>query len=105
MEVSPFFITLAVILLAAKLGGELAERSGQPAVLGELIAGVLVGPSLLGWVPADAPVLHLLSEVGICLLLFEVGLETDLKELLDVGKSAMLVAFVGVILPFVLGYA
>ncbi|MBI1746089.1 MAG: cation:proton antiporter [Acidobacteria bacterium] len=105
MEVGHFFLTLAVLLMSAKIAGELAERVGQPAVLGELIVGVILGPSVMGLVPADNGVLHLFAEVGICLLLFEIGLETDLKELLAVGWSAFLVACVGVLLPFIIGYS
>lgn len=105
MSVSRFFLTLVVILVGAKLGGELAERRGQPAVLGELLAGVLLGSSGFGWIPPDSEIFRLLSEVGICLLLLEVGLETDLGELLGVGLSAVLVAMIGVLLPFLLGWA
>ena len=96
------------MLVAAKLLGELAERIGQPAVLGELIAGVLLGGSLLGVVPSDGPaaeVVHVLAELGVVLLLFEIGLETDLREMFRVGTASLSVATVGVVLPFVLGFA
>jgi Kef-type K+ transport system membrane component KefB len=93
----------AAALLGAKLLGEFAERIGQPAVLGELLAGVVLGPPLLGWVPASAGLL-LLAEIGIILLLFEVGVETDLEELLRVGGPAFAVAIAGMIMPFVGGY-
>ena len=101
------FLVLAAMLIAAKLLGELAERFGQPAVLGELLAGVLLGGSVLGIVPADgtgAEIIHVLAELGVVLLLFEIGLETDLKEMFRVGTASMSVAAVGVILPFVLGF-
>jgi Kef-type K+ transport system membrane component KefB len=95
---------LVVVLTMAKLAGALAQRLGQPAVLGELIGGVLTGPSLLGWVdPHDQGVL-LLAELGVLILLFAIGLETDLAQLLRVGITSMTVAVVGVVLPFVLGY-
>jgi Kef-type K+ transport system membrane component KefB len=100
-------VALSAILLAAKLFGDLAERIGQPAVLGELIAGVLLGPSLLGIIPADGPleeVLHVVAELGVILLLFEIGLETDLREMFRVGPAALSVAAVGVVVPFALGY-
>lgn len=103
-----FFLTLIAILIGAKLLGELAERLGQPAVLGELIAGVLIGPSLLGFLPTAGPtsdIVHLLAEVGVAVLLFEIGLETDLKEMFRVGGSAATVAVVGVAAPFLMGFA
>ncbi len=98
-----FLLAFAAALLGAKLFGEAAERIGQPAVLGELLAGVLLGPSVLGWVPLSHGLL-LLAEIGVILLLFEVGLETDLQELLKVGGAALAVALVGMILPFAGGY-
>jgi Kef-type K+ transport system membrane component KefB len=81
----------------------LSERLGQPAVLGELLAGVLLGPSVLGLVPLTGSVL-LLAEIGVILLLFEVGLETDLGELARVGGPALVVALVGMALPFLGGF-
>ncbi|MGH7580813.1 MAG: cation:proton antiporter [Gemmatimonadales bacterium] len=107
VDVARFFLVLAAILAAAKLLGELAERIGQPAVLGELIAGVLLGASALGVVPADgveAELVHVLAELGVLLLLFEIGLETDLREMFRVGPAALAVALVGVALPFGFGY-
>ncbi len=99
------YLGLLVILLAgAKLGGALLQRIGQPAVLGELLAGVALGASLLGWVDAKDEVLTLLKELGVIILLFEIGLETDLKKLLQVGGASAAVALVGVALPFALGY-
>jgi Kef-type K+ transport system membrane component KefB len=108
LPIPTLLVTLAAILLAAKLLGDLAERIGQPAVLGELVAGVLLGPSLLGVVPTSgslADVLHVVAELGVILLLFEIGLETDLREMFRVGPAALAVAAVGVVVPFVLGYA
>jgi Kef-type K+ transport system membrane component KefB len=101
------FLALAAMLLAAKLLGELAERIGQPAVLGELIGGVLLGSGALGIVPqhgAGAETVHVLAELGVLLLLFEIGLETDLKEMFRVGTASLAVAVVGVLIPFGLGY-
>jgi Kef-type K+ transport system membrane component KefB len=103
-ELGSFLVAFAAALFGAKLLGELCERIGQPAVLGELLAGVLLGPSVLGLVPLSAGIL-LLAEIGVILLLFEVGLETDLGELLAVGGPAMTVAVVGMLLPFLGGYA
>jgi Kef-type K+ transport system membrane component KefB len=102
-ELGTFLLAFAVALLGAKFFGELAERIGQPAVLGELFVGILLGPSLLGLVPLSAGIL-LVAEIGVLLLLFEVGLETDLGELVRVGGAAMAVAVVGMVLPFAGGY-
>src|SRR5262245_20789019 len=92
------------MLVAAKAAGGLARRLGQPSVLGELVAGVALGPSLLGWVDPGREVFHLLGELGVVVLLFLIGLETDLKALMKVGGEAATVALVGVVLPFALGY-
>ncbi|HEX6587894.1 MAG TPA: cation:proton antiporter [Longimicrobiales bacterium] len=104
MAVDQFLFVLIAILVGAKLLGELAERFGQPAVLGELLAGVLLGASVLDVVHHDEEVIHLLAEVGVIVLLFEIGLETQLKKLLRVGAASGLTAIVGVVLPFVLGW-
>jgi Kef-type K+ transport system membrane component KefB len=104
LDIGAFLLSFAVALLAAKACGDLAQRIGQPAVLGELVAGVLVGPSVLGLVPLSTGI-FLLAEIGVLLLLFEVGLETDLQELLAVGGPAMAVALAGMALPFGGGWA
>src|SRR5215208_6533231 len=104
VSVEQFLLLLAVVLVAAKVLGELAERIGQPAVVGELVAGVLLGPSVIGFVDPTLPALHLTAEIGVVLLLFGIGLETDLKRLMSVGGAAFTVAVVGVALPFALGY-
>lgn len=104
MEVHVFFLTLLTILLTARLLGELAARIGIPPVIGELAAGVLLGPSLLGWV-APSTVIRLLAEIGIILLLFEVGLETDVLRLIRTGAKSLVVATAGVVLPFGFGFA
>ncbi len=97
-------LSLAIVLASAKVVGELAERIGQPAVLGELVAGVLLGPSLLSVADPSQPWLHLFGEIGVVILLFEIGLETDLKRLVKVGGVAFTVALAGVAVPFALGY-
>jgi Kef-type K+ transport system membrane component KefB len=109
VDVAHIFFILLVILLAAKVAGELFERIGQPAVLGELVAGIVLGTSMLGIVPVDpvdpyGSVIHVMAEIGVAILLFEVGLETDLREMFRVGSAAFTVAVVGVALPFVFGY-
>ena len=103
MEVHTFFLNLMIILLTARVFAELAARLQVPAVIGELLAGVVLGPSLLGWL-APTEAIHLLAEIGIILLLFEVGLETDVGRLIATGAKSLLVATVGFILPFVFGF-
>jgi Kef-type K+ transport system membrane component KefB len=102
-------IGIVVILLIAKLGGELFERIGQPTVLGELVGGIIIGNLvLLGFAAAEPlktnEVISALAEIGVIILLFEVGLESDLKEMAEVGWSSLLVAVLGVIVPFFLGW-
>jgi Na+:H+ antiporter len=103
MQLHEFFLIFAIVLIAARLFSELASRAGIPAVIGELAAGLLLGPSLLGWVSPDAT-MELLAEIGIILLLFEVGMDTDIYRLAQAGMGPVLVAVVGFTLPFVLGY-
>jgi Kef-type K+ transport system membrane component KefB len=104
MSVPEFLFILICVLAAAKLFGELAERIGQPAVLGELVAGVLLGSSVAGIVDPGVEIVHLLAEVGVILLLFQIGLETNLGRLLQVGPAAATVAVTGVFLPFLGGF-
>ena len=99
-----FLATLIAIILATKLFGALAQRLGQPAVLGELIAGVVLGGSVLGIIDPHGPVIFALAELGVLILLFEIGLHTEIGSLVRVGGSAATVGVVGVILPFVGGY-
>ena len=103
MEFRDLLIGLAIVWLAAKVAGEAMERIGQTAVLGELLAGVIIGPGVLGLVH-ESPILHSLAELGIVILLFEVGLESDLSGLVKAGIQATLVALVGVALPFAVGF-
>lgn len=104
MESHVFLIQLVLILFSARVVGEIAARMDIPSVIGELLAGVLIGPSVLGLVEAT-PSIQLLAQIGIILLLFEVGLETDIGKLLSAGLKAVTVAIGGVILPFVFGFA
>lgn len=94
---------LFVLLLAAKLGDELFKRLGQPALVGEILGGVLVGPGLLGWYQIT-PETSLFAEIGAVLLLFEVGVQTRIGEVARVGGTAVAVAVLGVALPFIGGY-
>lgn len=102
LDIGRILLELALILVAAKLIGELAEKIGVPAVLGEILAGIIIGPSALGLVePSDS--LFLIAELGAILLLMQVGMETDVNELRRVGRSAITVAFIGVGLPLIFG--
>jgi Kef-type K+ transport system membrane component KefB len=107
--VTPIVLALAIILAAAKLTGHLAARLGQPAVLGELVAGVALGSADLigiGWfhaIEAD-PNIDILARLGVIILLFEVGLESTVRDMLKVGLPSLLVALLGVTVPFALGW-
>jgi Kef-type K+ transport system membrane component KefB len=106
---APVVLALAVILIAAKLGGDVAERIGQPAVLGELVVGVLVGNLfLLGvdwfqFITANTTI-GVLAQLGAVILLFEVGLESTVRDMMQVGLRSLLVAVLGVVTPFALGW-
>ena len=103
-------LALVIVMAAAKLGGEIAVRTGQPAVLGELIAGVLLGNlSLLGITRLDplwnSAAIDMLARLGVLVLLFEVGLESTVGQMMKVGAPSLLVATLGVLTPFGLGWA
>jgi len=107
--VTPVVIGLAIILAVAKLGGHLAAQVGQPAVLGELVAGLvlgsldLVGISWFGTIKSDATI-DILARLGVVILLFEVGLESTVRDMLKVGLPSLAVALLGVAVPFALGW-
>ncbi len=98
-----FILYLVLILLATKIAGDLSVRIGQPAVLGKLAVGIILGPAVLGWIQ-DGVFIHDLAQIGVLLLMFIAGLETDLDELRKNWKSAFAVAVGGIILPFIGGY-
>src|SRR5262245_41280442 len=98
-----YLFTIFVMFVAAKLAAEIFERLKQPAVAGEIMAGVIIGPSVLGLV-APSELTEALSEIGAILLLFLVGLETKPADIFRVGWRAMLVAVLGVVFPFIAGY-
>lgn len=102
MESYFMFKNLAIILVAAKACGILARKLKAPQVVGEIIAGLLIGPSILGWVE-QSDFLVQLAEIGVVLLMFSAGLETDLKDLLKTGPIAALIACAGVFIPLVCG--
>ncbi|KUK18334.1 cation:proton antiporter [Thermococcus sibiricus] len=97
------FLELAVILIVAKLFGYIATKAKMPGALGQLIGGMLIGPSILNIVSYSEGV-HLISEIGVVLLLFLAGLETDVEEFKRVGVPSFLIALGGVAIPFVMGY-
>jgi Kef-type K+ transport system membrane component KefB len=94
---------LAAMLIAAMAGNELFRRLGQPTVVGEILGGVIVGPAVLGSYEVNGET-SLFAEIGVVLLLFQVGLETRLSDLLRVGKTALAVGVLGVLLPFAAGF-
>ena len=96
-------LALFVMMAAAKVLAEIFERLRQPAIVGEILAGVLIGPSVLGWV-APSEITNTLAEIGVIFLLFTVGLETKPATIFRVGKTALLVAVLGVVAPFAAGY-
>ena len=103
-DVAGVLTDLFVVLLAAKIGDELFKRLGQPGIVGEILAGVLVGPSVIG-VVEPGEVLEVFSELGVVFLLFWVGLETRLSEMREVGRTALSVGVLGFAFPLVAGVA
>jgi len=109
--IAPVLFGLIIILLAAKVGGELFEKINQPAVLGELIFGIIIGNLALlsGGVFSfnhlvETEVIDILARLGVMILLFQVGLESNIKDMMKVGISSFLVAIIGVVAPMILGY-
>jgi len=96
-------LELILLLVSAELAGEAFERMKQPPVLGELLVGIILGKTLFD-VVHTGEVISFLAEIGLVLLLFEVGLESDLSDLIKVGGTSFLVAVIGVVAPFILGY-
>ncbi len=98
-----FILALILILLATKIAGDLSVRIGQPSVLGKLIVGIILGPAVLGWIENDVFIRDI-AQIGVLLLMFIAGLETDLDQLRKDWKAAFAVAIGGIILPFIGGY-
>lgn len=103
IETHVLLLQIAGILVAARLFAELASYYRIPRVIGELVAGVVLGPSVLGWIEPNE-LIRLLAEIGIILLLFEVGLETDLGRLVRAGSNAIRLALAGFFVPLILGF-
>ncbi|MDQ2985844.1 MAG: cation:proton antiporter [Armatimonadota bacterium] len=97
-------LSLFIVFVSAQVGSEIAQRLKLPSVVGQIAAGIAIGPSALAWISPNQP-LEVLAEIGAILLLFSVGLETRLAELRRVGKIALFVGVFGVIVPFVIGGA
>lgn len=104
METYTVFKDIAIILIAAKLLGLLARKLKAPQVVGEIVAGLLIGPCVLGWVN-QTDFLVKMAEIGVVILMFSAGLETDMKELVKTGPIAFLVACMGVLIPLLGGAA
>lgn len=102
MESYLVFKDLAIIIIAAKLCGIAARKCRAPQVVGEIVAGLLIGPGILGWVN-QSDFLVQMAEIGVILLMFSAGLETDLKDLMKTGPIAALIACAGVFVPLVFG--
>jgi monovalent cation:proton antiporter-2 (CPA2) family protein len=96
-------LNLAMILIASKIAGDISVRLGQPSVLGKLLIGIVLGPSVLGLV-TETETLAEFSQIGVILLMFIAGLETDLDEFKRTGKASTSVGLGGIIVPLVLGY-
>lgn len=104
MDTSTAILHVATILIAARIMGEVAARLGIPSVIGEIVAGVILGPSMIGLIEAEG-LIWVLAEIGIILLLFQIGLETDLSKLVKSGAKSVIVAVTGFIVPFVTCFA
>jgi len=102
MEIGTVLLELLVIIIAAKVGGEIAKRLKQPEVLGELLVGVFIGYAAL--ISPDEAILTILAELGIILFLFHVGLDSNIEELMKMGRTSFSVACIGMAVPFALGY-
>ena len=104
MSVTTILVLLAGLLIAAKCAGWICQRIGIPTVLGQLAVGVLAGPSVLNWIHPD-PVVNSFSTIGVILLMFIAGMETDTKQMRQVGVAASVSASAGVVIPFIAGTA
>lgn len=104
VETAKFLFTIVLVLLSVKLAGDLSIRFGQPSVFGKLLVGLIIGPSFLGWIQ-QTPLLTELAELGVLMLMFIAGLETDLVEFMKTARGALVAAVLGVIVPLIAGFA
>ena len=103
MEKAELMFTIVLVLVAVKAAGELSIRIGQPSVFGKLLVGLIIGPSLLGWIHQTS-LLTELAELGVLMLMFIAGVETDVKEFMKTARGAALAAVLGVIVPLIAGF-
>ena len=104
METCSFLLYLALILLCTKVLGLITRRAHMPQVVGALLAGLILGPGILNIIP-QTEYLTQTAEIGVVILMFCAGMETDVKELKKCGKAAMIIAFIGVVVPLAGGFA
>jgi len=98
-----FLMEIALILLAASIGGAIAKSFKMPPVLGQILVGIIIGPTILNILKGEDELIHIMAQLGVVFLMFLAGLETDLKELKSSGKGASMIALGGMVLPFLLG--
>jgi len=98
-----FLLEIALILLAASIGGAISKKFKMPPVLGQILVGIIIGPTVLGVLEGEDELIHIIAQLGVVFLMFLAGLETDLKELRSSGRGASMIAFGGMALPFALG--
>ena len=104
MDTSAIILQIAAILIVARIFGEIAAYFNAPSVIGELIAGIVLGPTLFNIIQPDG-MIRVLAEIGIILLLFQIGLETNIQNLAASGHKSIIVAIGGFIFPFATCYA
>ncbi len=98
-----FLLELALVLMAASLGGAAAKKVHMPPVLGQIVVGIIIGPTVFNMMQGEDELIHIMSQLGVVFLMFLAGLETDLKELKSSGRGAILIAIGGMVVPFLLG--
>ena len=103
METAKFILTIVLVLVSVKIAGDLSIRFGQPSVFGKLLVGLIIGPSFLGWIQ-QTTLLTELAEIGVLMLMFIAGLETDVHEFMKTAGGAAVAAVMGVILPLAAGF-
>src|SRR5512143_3967504 len=103
-QVASLAVTMLIVFGSAKLLEEISERIGLPGIVGQILAGILIGPSVFGWISPDE-ITAVMAELGVMFLLFGVGLEVDAQGLLKTGGVAVMTGILGVAVPFASGWA